>query len=161
MNSIEVVSETEIIAQITILLEKLGPFSPDTPRQNKWRTSEQLAYELMQLGFKVDLDRVEEALRGYETGYRERLQNLRPEAKIRRATYPDRTTALPLWGSTKYHGQPWLAQASAERLDPPDDIPSSLYVAESAPRAFSSHTHRDADIAGRLSTVLARMGMGA
>jgi TIR domain len=154
-------SEPEIIAQITTLLDSLGPFPPKAPRKDMWRTTEQLTYELVRLGFEVDLDDVDQALSQYEVAYRERLANGRSqEVTIRRATYPDRTTALPLWGSTRHHGQPWRDQAAPERLDEPRPVRSAIRIDESAPRAFLSHTHGDGLLAAELASVLANMGIG-
>jgi len=156
------VSEPEIIARVTTLLDELGPFTPQALRKDKWRTTEQLTYELRRRGCDVELDDVDEALNRYEAAYRERLENGQSaEAAIRRATYPDRTTALPLWGSTKHNGQPWREQAAPERLDEPQAAGRAGQVDESAPRAFLSHTHTDGVLAARLAAVLANEGIGA
>ena len=155
-------SEPEIIAQVTTLVDNLGPFPPKALRRDMWRTTEQLTYELVRLGFEVRLDDVDQALRRYEAAYRDRLENgASPEADVRRATYPDRTTALPLWGSTKHHGQPWRDQAAPERLDSPQATPPAEGLGDSAPHVFLSHTHTDALLAGQLTSLLAQKGIGA
>jgi hypothetical protein len=86
-------------------------------------------------------------------------RGLAANAVIRRATYPDRTTALPLWGSTKHHGQPWPAQAAANRVDEPADVQVALQLPEAAPRAFLSYTRQDTHLALCVASDLARMGL--
>ena len=152
-----------IIDQVAVILRAIGPFSKDTLRKDKWRTTEQLAYLLLTcFANDVEVDDLDRLLCDYEAMYRERMKSgLPPAAKIRRAVYPDRTTALPLWGSTEYHGQPWPKQPEAERTDPPDDLPSGLHVPEDSPRVFLSHAHRDVELATHLAKALAARGIGA
>lgn len=162
MDSEQLNSDSELIAHAAALLDELGPFTPDAPRRDRWRTTEQLAYDLERDGRKVDLDRLDKILRQYEVSRRERMKNgLPPDAEIRRATYLDRTTALPLWGSTKHHGQPWPGQPPPDRRDPPDDIPSALRVPDSAPQVFLSHAHEDVCRIIPLAEALAAIGIGS
>jgi hypothetical protein len=156
------IEDSEIILHIKVLLDQLGPFTANTLRKDKWRTAEHLAYELIRCGLPVTVDQVDGALRRYEAGYRERMKRgLPPEADIRRATYPDRTTALPLWGSTAHLGEPWLGQPSEERLDAPGDLGLNLPVSETDPRVFLSHTHQDAELCGGVAERLAELGIRA
>jgi hypothetical protein len=156
------VNDDETIDRIATLLEGIAPFSRDTPRHLKWRTTEQLAVELAIPGGDVNLAHYEALLTAYENVYRERLaRNLPPAARFRRAVYPDRTTALPLWGATKFHGQPWLSQPLAVRTDQPEDIPATHRVADSAPRVFLSHAALDQVLASSVAESLAAMQIGA
>lgn len=150
--------EPELLAAVAALLRKL-PFGRELPREAKWRTTEQIANEL---SLDQDgLDRLDRVLREHEARCLERIENnLPPEAVIRRAKYPDRTTALPLWGSVEHHGQPW-AENRPDRTDQPDDIPSTLAVPDGAPHVFLSHTHRDAGLSLRLAEALAKMQIGS
>ena len=104
MNTENTKSDTKIIAQVAAILDKLGPFTKDTPRKDKWRATEQLAHEIfVKTGEKISLDELDRVLRQYEADYRERMKHeLPPNALVRVAKYPDRTTVLPLWGSTKH-----------------------------------------------------------
>lgn len=156
-------SDRELITQLAGILDDLGPFRPEARREEKWRTTEQLANDLFDRTAKsVTLDSVTDGLTRYEASIRDRMaRGLPADAVIRRATYPDRTTALPLWGSTKHHGQPWPGQATANRVDEPADVPVGLQVPELAPRVFLSHTRQDTDLALRLAGELARMGLGS
>jgi hypothetical protein len=109
----------------------------------------------------VDLDVLDRILREHqESSVAAALAGGERRALIRRATYPDRTTALTLWGSTKYHGQPWADQPGIERIDRPDDVPERLRVPASAPHVFLSHAHQDRRKARRLAESLAEMGIG-
>jgi len=158
MSSHETVSEPELLAVVAKLLDKLH-FTPDMPREAKWHTTEQLANE-MALGCDA-VHRLDRVLREHEARCLERLtKGLSPNALIRRAKYPDRTTALPLWGSVKHHGPPWPGNRP-DRSDPPGDVPSILFVPDGAPHVFLSHTHQDADLALRLAEALAKMGIGS
>ncbi len=155
--------DCEIINQVAVILAAIGPFSKETPRKDKWRTTEQLQSLLRTcFGKHVEVDELDCLLSDYEAIYRGRMnRGILPAAKIRRAVYPDRTTALPLWGSTEYHGQPWPEQPDAHRTDPPDDLPSALRVPADSPRVFLSHTHRDTEQAIHLAKALAKEGIGA
>lgn len=75
--------------------------------------------------------------------------------------YPDRTTALPLWGATIHHGQPWLNQPAVLRTDPADDLRNSRRVPESAPTIFLSHASLDGKLAAIVAEALAAMEIGA
>lgn len=155
-------NDSHIIDQVAVILRAIGPFAKDAPRKDKWRTVEQLTYLLRRDGNEMNVDELDCLLLRYEESYRERMKNgLPPAAKIRRAVYPDRTTALSLWGSTEYLKQPWPEQPGAERADPPGDLPTSLHVPEKAPRVFLSHAHRDVQLAIRLAEALAKRGIGA
>lgn len=156
-------SNTRIITQVAAILDQLGPFQEGTLRQDKWRTTEQLAHEIfVNTGKRIDLDIMDRVLRQYEKDYQVRLkQGLDPEVLIRRAKYPDRTTVLPLWGSTKYHGQPWADLPAFEKFDPPEDYSEALKVPAEAPRVFVSHTHQDSALAFQLAEALAALGVGA
>lgn len=159
MDSRKTPSESEIIAQITTLLDNLPH---EGPREATWRTTDQLTNELVRRGFEVDLDDVDQALTRHEARYRKQLEDGLPaEAYIRRATYPDRRTALALWGSTNVHRAPWPSQPASERLDSPQTLTSATHVDESAPRAFLSHTHNDAVLATAMVSALANMQIGA
>jgi hypothetical protein len=152
------VSEPELLAAVAALLRKL-PIGRDLPRAAKWRTTEQLANELGLAG-RDGFDRLDRVLREHEACCLERLANNLPsQAVIRRAKYPDRTTALPLWGSTEHHGEPWPGHRP-DRTDPPDDIPPALVVPDGASHVFLSHTRRDADRSLRLAEALAALGIG-
>lgn len=156
------VSDEDLLARSADLLDALGPFASGTRRADKWRTTEQLAHALAdRLRRDVNLDRLDALLRRHETEARTRLVNGQPAAaRIRRATYPDRTTALPLWGSTSHHGQPWVGQALPERMDPPDDVPSDLRVDASRPRVFLSHAQHDVARVVEIARELASMEIG-
>lgn len=159
MDSAKIDQESELLMRVAILLEDLGPFTPSTRREDKWRTTEQIANELELFG-REEVDHLDRMLREHEARCLERLEKgLLPEALIRRAKYPDRTTALPLWGSVKHHGQPW-AGYRPDRSDPPDDIPSTLAVPDDAPHVFLSHTHQDAGRALHLAEALAETKIG-
>src|SRR5262245_53488474 len=107
--------EALLLARAAELLDALPPFTASSPREAKWRTTEQLAREMGLFGFAIDrLDRV---LRDHEAHCREG----RTEAVIRRANYPDKYAALSLWGSTNRHGPP-LSGHQPNRCDPPDEI---------------------------------------
>lgn len=98
-------SEHELLVAAANLLDKLR-FTPDMPRESKWRTTEQLAQE-MELSAQ-DATRLDQILRDHEARSLDNLANgLAPDALIRRAKYPDRTTTLPVSGSVKHHGPPW------------------------------------------------------
>lgn len=155
--------DRELITELAAILDALGPFRPKARREEKWRTTEQLANDLFDRTEKrVTLDSLTDILTRYEVTICNRIaQGLPPDAVIRRATYPDRTTALPLWGSTRHHEQPWAGQAPANRLDEPIDVPAGLEVPPSAPHVFLSHTRQDTDLALRLARDLARMGLGS
>jgi hypothetical protein len=55
MNSEKVALGSKLLPRIAMLPDGLGPFKPDTPRENKWRTTEQLANELELFG-RVEID---------------------------------------------------------------------------------------------------------
>lgn len=153
--------EDELIRQIATILDGLGPFAKGAPRESKWLTTEQLANKLWQTDAHLHLKDLDESLSQYEAEYRERLEKgLKPDALIRRAVYPDRTTALPLWGATSHHGQPWLNQPAQQRMDPPDDIADSRRVSESAPHVFLSHASVDESLAASVAEALAKMNIG-
>jgi hypothetical protein len=159
MNSKELGSDSELLVAVATLLDKL-PFARDMPREAKWRTTEQLANETKLFGHD-EVNRLDRVLREHEAHCLDRLANgLAPQALIRRAKYPDRTTALPLWGSAENHGQPWAGHRP-DRSDPPDDVPPALVLPDSAPHLFLSHTHQDADRALRLAESLAGIGIGS
>ena len=128
-------TDAELLAAAAGVLGKLR-FTPEMPRDAKWRTTDQLAREL---GLDpADVARLDRVLCEHEALVLERLKQGRPaEAVIRRAKYPDRTTALPLWGSTALHGPPWTGQ-QPERTDPPEDISPSLRTAQGALSAGSA-----------------------
>lgn len=154
-------TDDELILNIAEILEALGPFKKSARRELKWRTTEQLANLLWQSDAHLHLNNLDELLTQYEARYRERLKRgLTPDALIRRAVYPDRTTALPLWGATSHHGHPWLDQPAEQRMDPPDDIPDCQRVPESAPRVFLSHANVDHILAASVATALAAMRIG-
>jgi hypothetical protein len=158
MNPEEFESDPELLAAAATVLDNLR-FTRDMPREVKWRTSEQLAKE-MGLSGQDAVDRLDTVLREHEARSLDLLdQGLPPQAVIRRAKYPDRTTALPLWGSVKQHGPPWTGHRP-DRGDPRGDVPATLLVPDDAPHVFLSHTHHDADLAGRLAERLAKMGIG-
>ena len=95
----------ELLSRVAALLDALGPFRSGAPREEKWRTTDQLANELALFG-RDAVDRLDEVLRQHEAEGLDRLEKgLAPERIVRRAKYPDRTTTLPLWGSTKHHNQ--------------------------------------------------------
>jgi hypothetical protein len=159
VSSQELRSDSELLAAVAALLDELK-FTPDMPREAKWRTTEQLANEMGLFG-RDAVDRLDRVLREHERLSLERLTNgLEPDAKLRRAKYPDRTSALPLWGSATHHGQPWVG-FQPDRSDPPEDLPATLFVPEGAPRLFLSHARKDSVLALRLAEALARMGIGS
>jgi hypothetical protein len=152
-------SDREIIRAITAILDALGPIHAKARREEKWRRADQLANEIDRPKEGITIDRVADVLTRYEAAIRDRMKHgLPPDAVVRRATYPDGTTVLPLWGSTKHHGQPWLEQSSANRVDEPSDIPTALQLPEEAPCVFLSHTSQDTDLAFRLASDIARLG---
>jgi TIR domain len=153
-------SHEELLSRVAGLLDAIGPFSSSAKRHEKWRTTDQLANELGLLGCDA-VARLDQVLRQHEAEGLDRLERgLAPERIVRRAKYPDRTTALPLWGSTKHHDQPWSGHRP-ERSDPAEDLPSSLAVPEGAPHVFLSHAKDDAQATLRLAEALAAMGVGA
>ena len=152
--------QEELLSRVAERLDALGPFPPGSTRDKKWLTTDQLANALGLFGCDAValLDRV---LRQHEAEGLDRLERGRaPERVVRRAKYPDRTTALPLWGSTKHHGQPWSGHRP-DRSDPAEDRPSSLVVPEGAPHVFLSHASDDAPTALRLAQVLSAMQVGS
>jgi hypothetical protein len=156
-------ADRELLKKVAAYLTDLGPFDPGARRHEKWRTTEQLAAELRETTCShVRLDELDRVLGVHEAAVRSRLERgLLPAAQVRRATYPDRTTALHLWGSTKHHGQPWLTQAPVTRMDDPTDLPAELRVADAAPHVFLSHTQRDGALALDLAHSLASLGIGS
>jgi hypothetical protein len=151
--------EEELLARVATLLDALGPFPPGAKRDEKWRTTDQLANELGLFG-RDAVARLDQVLRDHEAEGLERLKNGQcPERVIRRAKYADRTTALPLWGSTRHHGQPWSGHRP-DRSDAADDDPSSVAVPDDAPHVFLSHAGEDASTALRLAESLAAMRVG-
>jgi hypothetical protein len=156
MNSEE--RDPKLLASVAALLDKLGPFTSKTRREDKWRTTDQIANELG-LFCANEIDHLNQVLREHEARCLKRSENgPPPEAVIRRAKYPDRTTALPLWGSITRHG--WIGNRP-DRSDPPDDIPCSLRVPDTSPHVFLSHTHQDVDLALRLAEAFAAMQIGS
>jgi hypothetical protein len=154
-------TDSELLQTIAGILEALGPFTTDTPRHLKWRTTEQLLSALRQLGLNVDLQELDGLLQRYEAEYRGRLtRGLAPNALVRRAVYPDRTTALPLWGATSRHGQPWLNQPASERIEAAIDIPATRRVPASAPRAFLSHASVEEILAASIAKIWPRCKSG-
>jgi len=152
--------EDELLSRVAALLSALGPFSPDTTRDEKWRTTDQLANELGMFGHEA-IDRLDQVLSRHEAEGIDRLEaGLAPERVVRRARYPDRTSALTLWGSSRHHGQPWSGLGPF-RSDPREDVPSSLAVPEGAPHVFLSHSSDDAPTALRLANALAAMRVGS
>jgi hypothetical protein len=150
----------DLLSRVATLLDALGPFPTGAKRDEKWRTTDQIANELGLFG-RDAVARLDQVLRDHETEGLERLEiGQRPERVIRRAKYPDRTTALPLWGSTKHHGQPWSGHRP-DRSDPAEDLPSSLAVSDGAPHVFLSHASDDASTALRLAQALAAMQVGS
>lgn len=148
----------ELLSRVVAQLDALGPFSSDASREEKWRTPEQLAID-MGLVKPGDIDRLDQLLRRHEREGLRRLEaGLDPDRLVRRAKYPDRTTALALWGSTKHHKQPWSG-LSPSRSDPSEDLPSSLVVPEGAPQIFLSHASDDAVKALCLAKALAAKGI--
>lgn len=153
-------SQEELLSRVATLLDALGPFSPDATRDQKWRTTDQLSNELGLFGYEA-IDRLDQLLRRHEEEGIHRLDaGLAPERVVRRARYPDRTTALTLWGSTKHHGQPWSGLAPF-RSDPKEDLPLNLAVPEGAPHVFLSHASDDASTSLRLAEALATMRVGS
>lgn len=152
-------SDEKLLARVAAVLDKLGPFPPGATRDAKWRTTDQLANELGLFGHEA-VDRLDQLLsRHEEEGIRRLKSKLAPDRVVRRAKYPDRTTALTLWGSTRHHGQPWNG-LDPLRCEAREDLPESLAVPASAPRVFLSHSSDDARAALRLAHALAGMGVG-
>ncbi|MCE3225189.1 MAG: hypothetical protein K0S58_3369 [Nitrospira sp.] len=153
-------SQEELLSGVAELLDAIGPFPSGAKRHEKWRTTDQLANELGLFGCAA-VARLDQVLRHHEAEGLHRLEmGLAPERDIRRAKYPDRTTALPLWGSTKHHGQPWSGHRP-DRSDPAEDLPPSLAVPEGAPHVFLSHANDDAPTARRLAQALSAMRVGS
>ncbi len=150
----------DLIKKIAQLLDALGPFLPGATRADKWRTTDQLANELKL--FESDaVSSLDQALREHKAQVVERINGgLPPDRLVRRAKYPDRTTVLPLWGSTKHLGQPWAGNRP-DRNDPAEDLPSILVVPAGAPKVFLPHTHHDYNVALFLAEELASMSVGA
>lgn len=150
-------SEDELLLRVARLLDALK-FPPDATRDQKWRTTDQIVNALGLSAMAVKpLDQV---LHQHEKEGIELMEKgVDPERRIRRAKYPQRTTALPLWGSTQHHGQPWIG-LRPDRSDPPEDLPSNLVVPEGAPHVFLSHASSDGPTALRLAEALAGMGVG-
>jgi hypothetical protein len=160
MASATIESDAELLTRVATLLDALGPFPPGATREEKWRRTEQIANELGLFGHDA-VDRLDQVLRQHEREGLKRLKKgLAPDRAIRRAKYPDRTTALWLWGSTKHHGQPWSGQR-ADRSDPAEDLPPSLAVPKGAPHVFLSHSAYDASTALRLAEALSAMQVGS
>src|SRR5262245_54367175 len=146
--------DKKLLARVATLLDNLGPFPDKTRREDKWRTTEQIVNELELKNNVDDLNRV---LCEHEARCLRSKKSPPPGALIRRANYPDRTTALPLWGSLKHHK--WIANRPYKN-DPPEDIPPSLRVPDHSPHVFLSHTHRDTRLALCLAEELAKMQIG-
>jgi hypothetical protein len=158
MDSDEQDLKPTLLTRVAGLLDQLV-FTPEARREEKWRTTEQIANELG-LFHADEIDSLDQILRQEEDRCLDRLaNNLCSEAVIRRAKYPDRTTALPLWGSVKHHGRPWPGHRP-DRSDPPDDIPPSLRVPDTSPHVFLSHTRQDMLLALRLAEAFAAMQIG-
>jgi TIR domain len=153
-------SQEELLSRVVRLLDALGRFPAGTTRDKKWRTTDQLANELGLFGCAA-VALLDGVLRQHETEGFDRLEiGLVPDRVVRRAKYPDRTTALPLWGSTKHHGQPWRGHRP-DRSGPAEDLPSNLAVPEEAPHVFLSHASDDAPTALRLAQALSVMHVGS
>lgn len=153
------VQDAELLARAAAHLSGLGPFLSSAPRDRKWRTTEQIAADLGLPGHAVD--QLGRTLRLHEARCLAKLrQGLPSGALVRRAKYPDRTTALPLWGSVDHHGEPWIG-LDPNRGDPPDDLPPLLRVPAGSPTVFLSHAQQDADLALSLAGALAELGIGA
>jgi hypothetical protein len=153
-------SEEELLSRVAKLLDATGPFPSGALRDQKWRTTDQLANELGLFGSDA-VARLDQVLRHHEAEGLNRLEmGLEPARVVRRAKYPDRTTALSLWGSTKHHGQPWSGHRP-DRSDPAEDLPEGLAVPEGAPHVFLSHASDDALTALRLAQALASMRVGS
>jgi hypothetical protein len=152
-------SDTKLLERVAALLDSL-PSAPDSTRVDKWRTTDQIANELQLFGWEA-VDRLERLLRKHEAQGLELMKNgAEPNRMIRRAKYPDRTTALPLWGSTRNLGQPWSGHRP-DRSDPPQDSSARLVVPPESPHVFLSHTHDDAFIALGVAEELAAMTIGS
>ena len=152
-------SQEDLLSYVAGLLDALGPFQSGATRDEKWRTTDQLANELELFGCDA-VARLDQVLRYHETEGLDRLEmGLAPERVVRRAKYPHRTTALPLWGSTRYHGQPWIGQRP-DRSDPAEDLPSNLAVPVDAPHVFLSHASDDGPTALGLAQTLSAMRVG-
>jgi len=76
-------ADDELIRRIATVLEKLGPFAKNTPRESKWMTTEQLANELWQADAHLPLKDFEKSPSRYEGRYRKRINTgLDPNARI-------------------------------------------------------------------------------
>ena len=149
-------SDDVLLEKAAQVLDRLGPFAPGAPRSEKWRTTDALASELG-LESAAEIDRLDGVLRAHEADAVALLEaDDEPGALVRRAKYPDRTTALPLWGSARWHGQPWRG---SRRTDDPEDEPMSLRTQEGAPTVFLSHTYHDTIRAYSLAESLAALGV--
>lgn len=152
--------QEELLLRVARLLDAIGPFPSGATRDEKWRTTDQIANELELYGGDA-MARLDQVLRNHEAeGLAQLEMGQEPERVIRRAKYPDRTTAMPLWGSTKHHGQPWRGHRP-DRSDPAEDLPSSLAVPGDAPHVFLSHASDDAPTALRLAQALSAMRVGS
>jgi hypothetical protein len=161
MKATETPRNAELMASIVAILGSLGPFDPEGPREAKWRTTEQLANAVSeQLEHAVTVDMVDALLTAHEAEGMLRLNaGLPADRDVRRATYPDRTTVLPLWGSTVHHGQPWLGQPSAILADRSDAEGSAASPNCDAPVAFLSYSSRDARLAANVAERLTLAGL--
>ena len=153
-------SNAELLSRVSTLLTALGPFEPNATRAEKWRTTDQLANELDLLE-PGSIGRLDQVLQEHEAeGINRMMSDMKPGRLVRCAKYPDRTTALPLWGSTEHHEQPWIG-LRPDRTDPAEDLPPELVVPTGVPHVFLSHTHDDAAFALQLAKELASMSVGS
>ena len=63
----------DLLSRVATLLDALGPFPPDAKRDEKWRTTDQLANELGLFGCDA-VARLNKVLRGHEAEGLERLK---------------------------------------------------------------------------------------
>jgi hypothetical protein len=149
---------SELLREVTAILDALGPFRDNAPRTEKWRTTEQLAGDVG-LATAEGVDRLDGVLLAHEAACLASLDGDPPiEPLVRRAKYPDRTTALALWGSVRWHGPPWTGHT---RTDDPDDEPRSLRVPEGAAGVFLSHTAHDRLLALAIAEAFAKEGIAS
>jgi len=69
--------DKKLLARVATLLDNLGPFTDKTRREDKWRTTEQIANELELFG-KKNIDHLDQVLRKHELAVCARKRALRP-----------------------------------------------------------------------------------
>ena len=154
-------SDEVILQEAARILKDLGPFKPETKRSDKWRTADQLAFEISEkFSEDVDGERVEDVLRQEHLAAMQAVEaGLQPSALIRRAVRPDLTTAKLLWGSTLHLEPVWRGFPKDKRQDKPVESPRTQNLPANSPRVFLSHGLSDTTVARKLNDDLLNLNL--